>query len=76
MQKPIIITYLKNLPGFVPIRRVYGAGYRAGLCGAASTQYPGDLNFMARFLWLEGWHKGMTEHLQGWLKLRRMMGRQ
>lgn len=40
----------------------YGAGYRAGMCGAKHTVNP-HRNIIMRIIWDAGWHKGMTIHL-------------
>lgn len=40
----------------------YGAGYRAGMCGASYLANP-HRNLIRRILWDNGWHKGMTVQL-------------
>lgn len=50
------------------LKRTYGGGYRAGRCGAHSTSNP--YRMIKALAWGEGWHKGMVDGLNAWIKNR------
>lgn len=72
---------------FNTFKIAYGAGWRAGMCGqryelhsnglryAVSLSelcpFKGRWQFLQRFFWVEGWHKGTMQSVTQWLNSRK-----
>lgn len=47
---------------FTSLKQSYAAGYRAGRNGVSVMTCP-HTTFWLSFWWREGWHKGITKHI-------------